>query len=77
MTTNKLDAKLDYYLVTGPKSNLNFTLGTTLSQQDFNSDIFETLSGGAINSLDENLFKNRVSFSFNDIYAGFHYKASH
>ena len=74
VTTNKLDAKLDYYLVTGPKSNLNFTLGTTLSQQDFNSDIFETLSGGAINSLDENLFKNRVSFSFNDIYAGFHYK---
>ncbi len=74
VTTNKLDAKLDYYLVTGPKSNLNFTLGTTLSQQDFNSDIFETLSGGAINSLDENLFKSRVSFSFNDIYAGFHYK---
>ena len=74
VTTNKLDTKLDYYLVTGPKSNLNFTLGTTLSQQDFNSDIFELLSGGSINSLNDTTYKNRVAFSFNDLYAGFHYK---
>ncbi len=74
VTTNKLDAKLDYYWVTGAKSNLNFTLGTILSQQDFDSDIFEVLEGGASKPLSQDLFKNRVGFNFTDLYAGFHYK---
>lgn len=74
VTTNKLDARLDYYLVTGSKSNLNFTFGTTLSQQDFNSNIYEILSGGTVSNLDSDLFKNRVSYSFKDFYTGFHYK---
>ncbi len=74
VTTNKLDAKLDYYWVTGAKSNLNFTLGTILSQQDFDSDIFEVLEGGTSMPLSQDLFKNRVGFNFTDLYAGFHYK---
>ncbi|MCW1952565.1 MAG: TonB-dependent receptor [Flavobacteriia bacterium] len=74
VTTNKLDAKLDYYWVTGAKSNLNFTLGTILSQQDFDSDIFEVLEGGTSKPLSQDLFKNRVGFNFTDLYAGFHYK---
>lgn len=74
VTTNKLDARLDYYWVTGTKSNLNFTLGTIWSQQDFNSDIFEILEGGASRELAQDLFKNRVGFNFTDLYAGFHYK---
>jgi len=74
VTTNKLDAKLDYYLITGPKSNLNFSLGTILSHQDFNSDIFEVLSGDVPNPLNQDFLKNRVGFDFTDFYAGFHYK---
>ncbi|MEN8666921.1 MAG: outer membrane beta-barrel protein, partial [Flavobacteriaceae bacterium] len=74
VTTNKLDARLDYYWVTGTKSNLNFTLGTIWSQQDFNSDIFEILEGDAPRELAQDLFKNRVGFNFTDLYAGFHYK---
>ena len=35
VVANRVDAKLEYYLVTGPKSNLNFTLGTTQSSQNF------------------------------------------
>ncbi len=74
VTTNKLDAKLDYYLVTGPKSNLNFSLGTTLSKQSFQSNIFELLEGNAPASLEGDLFNNEVTFDFQDLYAGFHYK---
>lgn len=74
VTTNKLDAKLDYYLVTGPKSNLNFSIGTTLSKQSFQSSIFELLEGNTTAFLEDNLFKNEVRFDFQDLYAGFHYK---
>ena len=41
--SNQLDAKLDYYYLIGSKSNINFTLGTLLSQQQFNSSIFQFL----------------------------------
>ncbi|MNF91716.1 hypothetical protein D3C84_743270 [compost metagenome] len=44
--TNKLDAKLDYYYMVTPKSNINITLGNTYSYQDFNSHIFQMLDNG-------------------------------
>ena len=75
VTTNRVDAKLDYYLITGKKSNLNFTLGTTQSFQNFDSNIFQILENG--NSLDfsQDTFSNQgVEFNFSDLYLGFHYK---
>ena len=71
--TNKFDARLDYYYVINSKSNLNFKLGTTLSSQQFNSDIFETLNGNdsAISAPDT---MNDVEYTFTDLYAGFNYK---
>ncbi|MDH7445237.1 TonB-dependent receptor [Aquimarina sp. 2201CG14-23] len=72
--TNKLDAKLDYYYVLNKKSNLNFTFGTTLSTQNFNSDIFQILDNGTENSFESSEFNNDVTFNFNDVYAGLHYK---
>ena len=33
--SNQLDAKLDYYYLIGKKSNINFTFGTIVSQQQF------------------------------------------
>ncbi|HCD22348.1 MAG TPA: TonB-dependent receptor, partial [Flavobacteriaceae bacterium] len=41
--TNKWDARGEYYYVLSPKSNLNLTLGTIYSNQDFNSGIFQVL----------------------------------
>ncbi|WP_109851563.1 carboxypeptidase-like regulatory domain-containing protein [Aquimarina sp. AU58] len=72
--TNKLDAKLDYYYVLNKKSNLNFTLGSTLSTQSFESNIFQILDNGNQNNFEANEFTNDVKYSFSDLYAGLHYK---
>ncbi|CAM1363988.1 conserved exported hypothetical protein [Tenacibaculum sediminilitoris] len=71
--TNKLDTKLDYYYVLNSKSNLNVTFGTTLSNQQFNSSVFEILEGNK-NKITEPSTINNVDFSFNDFYVGLHYK---
>ena len=72
--TNKFDSKLDYYYVLTPKSNINVTLGTTLSNQTFNSAIFQILDNQSINNLTDLSTINQVKFSFVDSYAGLHYK---
>lgn len=75
VTTNRIDAKLDYYLITGKKSNLNFTVGTTQSFQNFDSNIFQILDGGdAFGFPQEELSNEDVGFNFYDTYFGFHYK---
>ncbi|MEC5165028.1 hypothetical protein RCH18_000751 [Flavobacterium sp. PL11] len=72
--TNKVDAKLDYYYMLTNKSNINITLGNTYSKQNFNSRIFQILDNQAINNLNNNANKNDVSYNFNDVFLGFHYK---
>ena len=72
--TNRMDAKLDYFWVTGPKSNLNFTFGTTQSSQNFDSGIFQILDNGARLDFGQDELSNRVSFDFSDMFFGFHYK---
>ncbi|MRX37786.1 TonB-dependent receptor [Flavobacterium sp. LC2016-23] len=72
--TNKIDAKLDYYYMVTPKSNINVTLGNTYSYQDFNSHIFQMLDNGAKNDLNNTENNNQVNYNFNDTFLGFHYK---
>ncbi|OXA79914.1 Outer membrane receptor proteins, mostly Fe transport [Flavobacterium aquidurense] len=72
--TNKLDAKLDYYYMVTPKSNINITLGNTYSYQDFNSHIFQMLDNGDKNDLNDPQNNNQVNYNFNDTFLGFHYK---
>lgn len=72
--TNKLDAKLDYYYMVTPKSNINITLGNTYSYQDFNSHIFQMLDNGDKNDLNDTVNNNDVNYNFNDVFLGFHYK---
>ncbi|WP_317171118.1 outer membrane beta-barrel protein [Croceivirga sp. JEA036] len=72
--THRLDAKLDYFWVTSPKSHVNFTLGTTVSEQRFNSKIFQILDNGASEDFNESALNNDVDFSFSDAYLGMHYK---
>ena len=71
--TNKLDSKVDYYYMVTPKSNLNITFGNTYSYQNFNSSIFQILDNGNENDLDPET-TNDVSYSFNDVFLGLHYK---
>jgi hypothetical protein len=72
--TNKLDAKVDYYYMVTPKSNINFTFGNTYSQQNFNSHIFQILDNGTKNDLNSADKNNTVSYLFNDAFLGLHYK---
>lgn len=72
--TNKLDGKFDYYYMLTPKSNINITLGNTYSYQNFNSHIFQILDNGTRNDLNDAKNNNNVSYAFNDVFLGLHYK---
>ena len=74
ISTNKLDAKVNYYNVLSNKSNLKFEIGTTLSNQIFDSSIFQTLDDGNTLDFTEDGFNNDVSSNFADIYVGAKYK---
>lgn len=71
--TNKVDAKLDYYYMLTPKSNINITLGDTYSFQNFNSAIFQKLDDDSKNELNNNS-KNDVDYVFNDLFVAAHYR---
>lgn len=72
--TNKLDSKFDYYYMLTPKSNINLTLGNTYSYQNFDSSIFQILENGTQNDLTDSSEINDVSYAFNDVFLGVHYK---
>ncbi len=80
--TNKIDAKIDYYYVLNNTSNLNFTLGTTYSNQQFNSNIFQFLDNNSrldftnSNEVNGQNFQlvNDVTYAFTDAFFGLHYK---
>lgn len=82
--SNQLDAKLDYYNILSAKSNINLTLGTILSNQKFNSNIFQFLDDGTpldptptTTDLEGNLLSatnDDVEYRFGDVYLGVHYR---
>ncbi|NNM24360.1 MAG: outer membrane beta-barrel protein [Flavobacteriaceae bacterium] len=80
--THKLDAKIDYYHVLNNTSNINITLGSTLSNQKFNSNIFQLLDNGNTTELNQSVpidgmtesLVNDVEYGFSDLFLGFHYK---
>ena len=73
-STNKLDAKLDYYYLLTPKSNINITLGSTLSDQNLTSRISQNLSDGSVLNFNDEQLKNQVNYNFFDLFLGLHYK---
>ncbi|MGB3605818.1 carboxypeptidase regulatory-like domain-containing protein, partial [Psychroserpens sp.] len=76
--SNQLDAKLDYWNVLNNKSNINLTLGTIQSRQDFDSNIFQFLDDGSIfdstPNFNDGLDTNDTKYNFSDLYAGVHYR---
>ena len=80
--THKFDSKVDYYYVINNKSNLNVTVGATVSNQEFNSNMFQLLDNGTQNDLlqtpaidgETQTLENDVKFGFTDAFLGLHYK---
>ena len=78
--SNQLDAKLDYWNILNKKSDINLTFGTIYSKQEFDSEIFQFLShssGETYNPtslINDGLDYNDVSYVFNDLYFGVHYR---
>ncbi|GEQ85492.1 TonB-dependent receptor [Patiriisocius marinistellae] len=74
VVSNKFDGKVDYYYVLNNVSNLNVTLGTTYSNQQFDSNIFQILDNNSINNFEDADFNNDISYTFSDVFLGLHYK---
>ncbi|WP_296382539.1 carboxypeptidase regulatory-like domain-containing protein [Winogradskyella sp.] len=76
--SNQLDAKLDYFNILNAKSNINFTLGTILSKQEFNSNLFQFLDDGSLfnptPTFNDGLDTNDTEYNFSDVYLGVHYR---
>jgi hypothetical protein len=76
--SNQLDAKLDYYNLINTKSNINLTLGTIISNQQFNSNIFQFLNDGTTfnptPTINDSKITNDIEYNFSDIYLGVHYR---
>ncbi|MGB5418632.1 carboxypeptidase regulatory-like domain-containing protein, partial [Algibacter sp.] len=75
--SNQIDAKLDYYNILNDKSNINFTLGTILSRQEFNSNIFQFLDDNSefepTPTFNDGRATNDTDYNFTDFYLGTHY----
>ncbi len=76
--SNQMDTKLDYWNILNNKSDINFTLGTILSNQQFNSDIFQYLDNetkfNPTPTINNGLDTNDITYNFSDIYLGVHYR---
>ncbi len=76
--SNQLDAKLDYYNILNAKSNINLTLGTILSNQQFNSNLFQFLDDGSsfnpTPTFNEGRATNAIEYNFSDIYVAARYR---
>lgn len=74
ISTNRLDANVDYYLITGDQSNLKFNVGTLQSRQSFDSNMFQLLEGGGRTNFTDTNLQNDVNYNFSDHYLGLFYK---
>lgn len=73
-STHKLDAKFDYYYLLTKKSNINLTLGATISRQNFDTSIEQELDNGSLVRFSDPVLNNDAKYSFNDWLLGVHYK---
>ncbi|GAA3596306.1 TonB-dependent receptor [Flavivirga amylovorans] len=76
--SNQIDAKLDYWNVINNKSDINFTLGTIFSSQQFNSNIFQFLDDDSqfnpTPTINDGMDTNDIKYNFSDLYLGVHYR---
>ena len=76
--SNQLDAKIDYWNILNLKSDLNITLGTIYSKQDFNSGIFQILESTdqyyTYPLINNGHNSNDINYIFDDLYLGLRYR---
>jgi hypothetical protein len=76
--SNQLDAKLDYFHIINQKSNINLTVGTILSRQQFNSNLFQFLTDGSVfnptPTINGGLAVNDTDYNFSDVYMAMRYR---
>ena len=77
--SNQLDAKIDYWNILNLKSDLNITLGTIYSKQDFKSEIFQLLFDNINQYYPSALINNGhntndINYIFDDLYLGLRYR---
>jgi hypothetical protein len=72
--SQKLDAKVDYWRVLNKKSNINFTVGASIVNQDYNTNIFQIRNDGSQNDLTDPALGNDVNYKFRDLFGAVHYK---
>lgn len=74
ITTNKIEASLNYYYIINNKNHINFSVGTSNSNQSFTSTIAQISEGDIRTEFDGDSLSNNVLFNLNDIFIGAHYK---
>lgn len=74
ITTNKVEASLNYYYIINNKNHINFSFGTSNSNQSFTSQIAQLTNGNTLAEFDGDSLTNNVLFNLNDIFLGAHYK---
>ncbi|WP_372752343.1 outer membrane beta-barrel protein [Mariniflexile sp.] len=76
--SNQMDAKLDYWNILNKKSDINFTVGSILSTQKFNSEIFQFLDDDSqfnpTPNTNNGLDVNDIKYNFTDLYIATHYR---
>ncbi|MGZ0015309.1 carboxypeptidase regulatory-like domain-containing protein [Yeosuana sp. AK3] len=76
--SNQVDAKLDYWNILNQKSDINFTVGTIYSKQDFNSNIFQFLDDNSTfettPTINNGIDFNKIAYTFSDVYLALHYR---
>ncbi|WP_213521036.1 carboxypeptidase-like regulatory domain-containing protein [Nonlabens sp.] len=72
--SQKLDTKVDYWRVLNKKSNINFTVGTSIVNQEYNTNIFQIRNDGSQNDLTDPTLGNDVNYKFRDLFGAVHYK---
>lgn len=74
LSTSKFDGQVSYYHMLNAKSNINFTLGSTLSSQKLESTITQNLEDGTEVVFDQENLNNDVKYNFTDVFLAAHYK---
>lgn len=74
ITTNKVEAALNYYYIINNKNHINFSVGTSNSNQSFSSKIAQLTNGSTLAKFDGDSLTNNVLFNLNDVFVGAHYK---
>ena len=76
--SSQIDSKLDYWNILNNKSDINLTLGTILSSQQFDSNIFQFLDDGSqfnpTPTINNGMDTNAIKYNFSDVYLGVHYR---